>query len=103
MGCCGQKREQQLRALVAQSRTTTPDSSGHAPFAGVHAPANHGKAATGGPAGAEVRVRYRQIGYIQVRGSVSRRIYTFSAVRPVQNVDRRDAPELLKMRCFVQA
>lgn len=51
---------------------------------------------------AQIHIRYRSMGLMRVRGPVSGRIYEFSVMKPVHPVDQRDAPELLKMRCFVR-
>jgi hypothetical protein len=48
-------------------------------------------------------VRYLQTSPIRVKGSATGRYYQFSASRPVQVMDSRDASSLLNTRLFRRA
>lgn len=102
MGCCGQKRSQPPGAVRSTPRTAWPVPAVH----GLNRPA--GVAVTG--AGADmpgalagrrgVVLRYREPGHVLVRGPVTGRTYEFSAARPTQAVEARDAEALLRSRRF---
>jgi hypothetical protein len=49
---------------------------------------------------AAVALRYSESAPVLVQGPVTRREYHFSSVQPVQSVDARDAPALLRTRFF---
>jgi hypothetical protein len=116
MGCCGRKREQILNPPIV-SLKTNPSTSGNKPsFSGVvMAPAAAykfpialGTKQITGTAGRtqtsrrQVSIRYRDKSPIRVRGAITGRAYEFSAVRPAQLVDDRDAAIFLRMQCFVR-
>jgi hypothetical protein len=50
------------------------------------------------PSGAMLEYRDRRP--VEVRGEVSGRVYVFSNAQPIQTVDRRDAPYLLRSAAF---
>jgi hypothetical protein len=50
--------------------------------------------------GGDVRIRYVERSAIRVGGSLTGRVYEFSAAAPTQAVDRRDAAALLASRFF---
>ena len=50
--------------------------------------------------GNAVRMRYRGNGSAQIRGKVTGQIYQFPRQRPVQSVDPRDVPSLVRTRLF---
>jgi hypothetical protein len=79
MSCCGKKREelQQRRAMYV---TPTP-----APVA---------------PAGPRTAVVFTGKGMYLVSGSHSREVYQFSSADPVQMVDAKDAPALIRSGLF---
>jgi hypothetical protein len=52
--------------------------------------------------GASVRLRYLERSRILVQGPVTGRPYEFSAAKPFQAVDARDAVALLRTRFFSQ-
>jgi len=47
-----------------------------------------------------VMLEYRERRPVEVRGEVSGRAYIFSNAQPIQTVDRRDAPGLLRSAAF---
>jgi hypothetical protein len=47
-----------------------------------------------------VMLEYRDRRPVEVRGEVSGRVYIFSTAQPIQTVDRRDAPGLLRSAVF---
>ncbi|HUB00032.1 MAG TPA: hypothetical protein VMA34_16985 [Terracidiphilus sp.] len=49
---------------------------------------------------AEVQLYYSGQPYIRVRGNATGRLYPFSAERPIQAVDQRDAVPMLQSRIF---
>jgi len=50
-----------------------------------------------------IDLRYMESAAIQVRGSITGRLYRFSAAQPLQAVDARDAAALLGTRLFRRA
>ena len=107
MGCCGQKRSQSPAAVstalhpawpVPAVRTVQgPDSPAAVAVAGA------GRGLSGALAGRRVMLRYREPGRVLVRGPVTGRPYEFSAARPTQWVEARDAEALLSTRRFMRA
>ena len=66
-------------------------------------PVRTGRVATGVTPPAQdgsIPLRYLEAPRILVRGSATGRQYDFSADRPVQPVDRRDAAQLVQTRLF---
>ena len=55
------------------------------------------------PAESSVRLQYTGQSAVQVRGLATGLAYNFSGVRPLQEVDPRDAPSLLQTRFFRRA
>ncbi|TVR98543.1 MAG: hypothetical protein EA406_06465 [Rhodospirillales bacterium] len=51
-------------------------------------------------AGGTILVRYTEHSPVVVRGTVSGRVYMFSGAAPLQQVDARDASQLLRSRFF---
>lgn len=51
-------------------------------------------------AGSFLNLRYLGRATVSVRGTVTRKLYSFSDLLPVQQVDRRDARFLLASRLF---
>jgi hypothetical protein len=97
--CCGQKRST-LRGTSASPAMIPPPSpsrtsAGHSPVTARQ---------TQGPAPyTPVNLRYLQNRAIRVQGAGTGRQYDFSAARPVQPVDRRDLPGLLRTGLFTQS
>jgi hypothetical protein len=110
--CCGQKRTE-LRNKQAQraGRAVPQYVSGNSPPP-MHTPSplppaenqirntQPEVAAPVAVARSFVRVRFLENSPIRVRGPVSGLTYEFSGSHPVQQVDHRDAPSLLKTRFF---
>jgi hypothetical protein len=92
MGCCGQKRTN-LRNNLAPAATP-----GHA-----QPVLNRQLLSPAQPVATAVTLRYLQSSPLRVQGPVTGRHYEFSAARPVQTVDPRDAEALVRTRCFRRA
>ena len=73
-------------------------NKGVPPRAGSSSRFRHGGGAATGQA--SVAVHYLERSSILVRGPTTGRQYAFSQARPVQRVDLRDAPSLLRIRFF---
>ncbi len=96
MGCCGQKRE----ALKSSPPAATAGIELAYPSQPA-APAVQGNTGWGQPpVESPVRVRYSERSRILVSGPATGREYEFSTSQPVQTVDGRDAPALLRTRFF---
>lgn len=54
------------------------------------------------PGGDAIVVEYVERSSIRVRGPVTGALYHFSGAKPLQRVDRRDAPALLATRHFTR-
>ncbi len=91
MPCCGKSRSGSVN--VVPPRNTPPARSPTSAAPSRPSPA---------PAGlsSPVKLRYLEKSPIVVRGPATGRQYDFSAVRPVQAVDVRDADALVRTRFF---
>ena len=110
--CCGQKRTELQNKQVQKTGRSVPQYvSGNSPppmrTPSPLPPADNQIRTSQPPAAAPVsmarsfvRVRFLESSPIQVRGLVSGLTYEFSGSQPVQQVDHRDAPSLLKTRFF---
>ena len=90
MTCCGQ-------------RPTTPPGAPATPAMAIKVTASGYGAATASQPGAGARtvaIRYLRTSPIVVRGLITGRRYAFSGGSPVQAVDVRDAPPLLRSGLF---
>jgi hypothetical protein len=113
MGCCGQKRAALRSAPPPAVITSATPYSSHAqpvsskvPVPGDRpvTPASAREAVSSGvPPYLSVRLRYLESSPILVRGPETGRQYQFSATEPLQTVDPRDAPALLRTGFFRQA
>lgn len=83
MSCCGRRTSSLPVAVPASTRPAPP----------MPQAANVGT----------VLLRLRERARVRVRGPVTGRTYEFSAERPVQHVDRRDADVLERTSHFVRA
>ena len=113
--CCGQKRSA-LRATLGQAtvpataratRVSNPNVAGAPSGAsrpgGGQLPVGPWRtAATLQAMHAPVNLRYLKNSAVRVQGSATGRQYEFSASRPAQGVDRRDAAALLRTGLFRQ-
>jgi hypothetical protein len=86
MSCCGEKRTR-----FRQSAGPPAAGERRSPIVAATPPAV--------PPAAGVRLRYRG-GAATVRGPLTQRAYVFTPARPVQTVDPRDAPALLRTGLF---
>jgi hypothetical protein len=89
MTCCGQ-------------RPTIPPGAPATPATAIKVTASGYGAPTGrpGPGAQTVAIRYLRTSPIVVRGVITGRRYAFSGGSPVQAVDARDAPPLLRSGLF---
>jgi hypothetical protein len=101
--CCGEKRWAQRATLPAvTTRPTAPTVRQN-----VLSVARPSSSTQPVPTPAQapypsVSLRYLESSPIRVRGPVTGQQYEFSGSRPVQAVDPRDAPALLRTRFFGQ-
>jgi hypothetical protein len=95
MSCCGQKR------LGPIFRPSIGPAAGPASLRHERPPTTARAPAT--PEGGMVALRSIPPGGVFVLGPATGRQYEFSAVAPVQMVDTRDAPALLRTSWFRQA
>lgn len=86
MSCCGQRRSASPAVTPAALRPAWPAPS----MAHPHATRT-------------VVLRYRERARVLVRGPVTGRAYEFSAERPAQAVEVRDAEAMLRTAHFVRA
>ncbi len=113
--CCGQKRSAlqatlgqvtapaTARATRVSNSNATGAFSGASRSSGAQLPAGPWRAAAVLQAlHAPVNLRYLKSSPVRVRGSATGRQYEFSASRPAQTVDRRDAEALLRSGLFRQ-
>jgi hypothetical protein len=117
--CCGQKRKELRNKQAERTAGTVPQfvssnswvqdgvSPSPPPLTPPQLPPGNAQARTIQPQSVTtsaprslLRVRYLENSPIRVRGPVSGVGYEFSGARPVQHVDPRDAPSLLKTRFF---
>src|SRR3954469_18129619 len=97
MSCCGQKR---ANLKNPASLATTPANAQPASNNQQRPPAVQSTPGGMPPVYASVQLRYLESSPVLVRGSVTGRQYEFSAARPTQLVDTRDAQALLRTRFF---
>ena len=97
--CCGNKRNA-LRSTLPTVTTppTHPPTPGQMRLPGTP----QQRSALPGMPSSMVAVRYMQNSPIRVRGPITGRDYQFSATAPVQAVDPKDAPALLRTPFFRQ-
>jgi hypothetical protein len=96
--CCGQKRSA-MRSTPATA--AKPSVRQEAPKIFQPPSAQQNPALPRTPA-LSVSLRYLERSPIRVRGPVTGQQYDFSGSHPVQTVDPRDAPALLRTRFFRQ-
>jgi hypothetical protein len=99
MPCCGQKREALKSDGRPATRAATPLINNVVPSPRESQDAS----GRGVDPAASQRVRYLEKSPVLVRGPATGRPYEFSAARPVQPVDSRDAGPLLRTRFFSRA
>lgn len=85
MSCCGQRRSAAAMPLAATRPAWPAPSMAH----------SHGTRT--------VVLRYRERARVLVRGPVTGQAYEFSADRPAQAVEVRDAEAMLRTARFVRA
>jgi len=96
MTCCGDRRRALTQSFVRPAPAPAPKPAA--------APATSPSPAPSAmSAHAPVLVRYAGRDDIVARGPVTNRPYAFSSARPVQSVDARDAPVLLRSAMFRRA
>ena len=97
--CCGNKRT----ALRSTSLTGTTPSTRQATPGNFRLPGTPQQSSgLPGMPRSVVALRYMQSSPIRVRGPITGRQYEFSATAPVQAVDPKDAPALLRTPFFRQ-
>lgn len=100
MPCCGQKRDAlKTNTSLSTSRDVISDHRPTPRPAPIHAPVP--ARASAAPGGFAIALKYTERSAIVVEGSVTHRIYEFSAAAAVQMVDSSDAAALLRTRFFV--
>lgn len=95
-----------ITSATPSSSPAQPVKLGNVPASGDRpaTPASAPEAVSSGvPAYLSVRLRYLERSPILVRGPETGRQYRFSATEPLQTVDPRDAPALLRSGFFRQA
>jgi hypothetical protein len=85
MGCCGEKR-----TALRTGASVDPAERAVRPF---RAPRHE-------PTASDVVVEYRGDVPMLLRGRATGRLYTFSPIRRVRSLPRRDASQLLRNRLF---
>jgi hypothetical protein len=95
MGCCGQNR-------TIPGKRQTASVPIRNPVSGVRLQEGAPVQSPGSPV-ATAPLRYLKQSGIVVRGPVTGRQYAFSTAKPVQQVDTRDAPGLLRTSWFRRA
>jgi hypothetical protein len=93
MVCCGRKR------LIPNSSAATSGSM-QKPINGLRPQNNSQPSRLAASPFATASIRYLKQGAVIVRGPVTGRQYSFTAVQPVQTVDKRDAEHLLRTSRF---
>jgi hypothetical protein len=58
--------------------------------------------ANGNAGASAVKMLYRGYGSAQIRGQVTGQIYQFPRQQPVQAIDPRDVPAMIRTRLFTQ-